>query len=243
VEQQNKLIMLHEYHARFLNSLYPKHVVDAMNRKNMNCLSRYHHDITICFADIKGFTSLCCNMKPSTVMGFMNVLFGEFDKLLNKYNIYKLETVGDCYVTVSGLINHKPNGERVVELMDTAIAVGNMFGFAKDMIRAAYKLYLPGTYCRHVELRVGIHTGDVTSGIIDNTMPKFSLFGDTMNMASRMETTGKPMQIHLSSNTFNLLDDENKEMCKEQKIFVKGKGNTCTYLMNCRQDKQYHYQK
>lgn len=231
VEQEKKLIQFQEYHTNFIRSMYPKHVVDAIYRKKLECLSRHHKNVTICFADIKGFTNLCSTIEPDNVMSFLNILFGEFDHLLTKHNIYKLETVGDCYVTVSGLVDHKANGDYVVEPMDSVVAAENMLRFAKDMINTAYNVMLPGRK-KHVELRVGIHTGNVTSGIIDNKMPKFSLFGDAMNMASRMETTGRPMHIHLSRSTYNHI--RNKEQFKEIQTIVKGKGDITTYLLCCR---------
>lgn len=232
-EQQNKLFQFHEYHTNFIKSMYPKHIIDALYRNRLDSLSRHHKNITICFADIKGFTDLCSTLKPSKIMGFLNALFGEFDSLLVKYNIFKLETVGDCYVTVSGLVNHKENGDYIVEQMDSVLAAENMLNFAKDMINRAYRIRIPGKL-NHVELRVGINSGDVTSGVIDNTMPKFCLFGDAMNMASRMETTGKAMHIHVSSSTYSLLSDKEKEKFVKVNTFIKGKGEIETYLLCCR---------
>lgn len=216
----------------FIKAMYPKHIVDAILKKDLHNISRTHKNVTICFADIRGFTSTCSTMNPSDIMQFLNKLFGKFDLLLRKHDIFKLETVGDCYVTVSGLLTQNADGEYIIvdSQKDPTIAAENMVAFAKDMIATAYSTTIPGTNS-NVEMRVGIHTGDVTSGIIDNEMPRFCLFGDAMNMASRMETTGKPMHIHVSEQTYALL--RNKRCFVRQSVDVKGKGEKMTYYLNC----------
>jgi hypothetical protein len=189
ITHENEINTFHSQQISFIKSLYPKHIVDAIFNKDLANIARHHKGVTICFADIRGFTSTCSALDPKDVMVFLNQLFGQFDVLLKKHDIFKLETVGDCYVSVAGLMVHNEDGEYVLdEAKDASVSAENMVAFARDMIRTAFKTHIPGTN-QNVEMRVGIHTGDVTSGIIDNAMPKFCLFGDAMNMASRMRCT------------------------------------------------------
>lgn len=230
ISHQTGLLEFHAYHTNFVKSLYPKHIVDAIFKKDLRDIARHHKNVTICFADIRGFTNTCSTLQPEDVMLFLNSLFGDFDMLLKKHGIFKLETVGDCYVTVAGLMGQNNDGDYVLEANDASVSAENMVAFAKDMISTAYGTRIPGTR-KNVEMRVGVHTGDVTSGIIDCAMPKFSLFGDAMNMASRMETTGKPMHVHVSEATYSLL--KNKQSFIRLSTNIKGKGEHTTYMLSC----------
>jgi class 3 adenylate cyclase len=230
ISHEKELIGFYDQHMCFIKSLYPQHIIDALFNKDVRNIARQHTNVTICFADVRGFTSMCSSLKPEHVMSFLNKLFGGFDLLLKKHDIFKLETVGDCYVTVSGLMTLNNDGSYVLEPKDAVVAANNMLAFAKDMMDTAFVTRLPGTN-DHVEMRVGIHTGDVTSGIIDNVMPKFCLFGDAMNTASRMESTGKPMHIHVSEPTYALANI--KKNFRRRSTDVKGKGEMTTYMMNC----------
>jgi class 3 adenylate cyclase len=236
VTHENETASFHNQHIRFIKSLYPKHITDAIFKQDLTNLARHHKGVTICFADIRGFTSTCSRLAPEDVMQFLNHLFGLFDVLLKKHGLFKLETVGDCYVSVAGLMAHNDDGENVLILdgeNDASIAAENMVEFARDMIQTAFKTRIPGTN-QNVELRVGIHTGDVMSGIIDNAMPKFCLFGDAMNMASRMESAGRPMHIHVSDATYGLLkSNKSKEGFGRLSLDIKGKGEMTTHLMSC----------
>lgn len=237
-----QLVAMVENQYKIIKSLYPKHVIDAamtcnsghMSQELANQLSMRHSGVTICFADIVGFTNLCSQLDHSIVMNFLNNLFGMYDNLCKQFNVFKLETVGDCFVAVCGLIRENEEGEyECITTMDanfTRKSAQTMFAFTNEIAESTKAFKLPVANNAHVTLRIGIHTGDVTSGIIDCKMPRFCLFGDTMNVASRMESTCVPGCIQVSDATFRLLDDATKSSFKSTEVKVKGKGVMKTYL-------------
>lgn len=217
VLNEQSLIDMYSKHTTLMYNMYPKHIADSLLTQQFDTLAKSHSDVTVCFADIYEFTDMCSNMRPQSIMHFLNALFGEFDELRHKYHIYKLETVGDCYVTASGLVSYNDQ--------TPCTSIHNMLKFAKEMITAAHK--------HNVKLRVGIHTGDVMSGVIDSTMPKWCLFGDAMNMTSRMETTCIPMHLHVSEATYSMMHPDDREGFYSRDTVIKGKGLCRTYLYEC----------
>ncbi|GAX85402.1 hypothetical protein CEUSTIGMA_g12818.t1 [Chlamydomonas eustigma] len=180
---------------------------------------QWHPAVTILFADIVGFTTLSKEVEPEQVMYMLHDLFTRFDAMCIARGIYKVETIGDCYMASSGLI---------VETDDHAL---QMVEFAKGMLEAAKAVKNPtgGT----VQIRIGIHSGRVMSGIVGSLRAHYGLFGDTVNTASRMESTSLPMQIQLSEATYSLLPAETQESCSLRgQIEVKGKGIMSTYLVD-----------
>lgn len=223
------------YHHKIIKSMYPKHITDVLttmkhglNQIN-NTVSLYHKNVTVCFADIVDFTQTCSNIQPKLIMEFLNDYFSCLDKDLSKFNVYRYETIGDCYVCVSGLgtYNKKNQFECITEC-DPFQSVCDMMDFAKSIVNVIANKCL-GT--KKMSVRIGMHTGNVTSGIIENAMPKYSLFGDTMNVASRMEGCSKPNYINVSPSTYMYIRD-NREAFKCQELQVKGKGMMKTWLLD-----------
>ncbi|EFJ42199.1 guanylyl and adenylyl cyclase family member, partial [Volvox carteri f. nagariensis] len=139
-----------------------------------------------------GFTPMCKVLPPPVVMTFLHTLFTAFDDMLDRHRVYKVETIGDCYMVAGGLIREDEDGMAAVQGGGTAMLV------------AASSVRLPTTGAP-VKIRVGIHSGPVVSGVVGTRMPRFCLFGDTVNTASRMESTGVPGSIHISEECFHLL--------------------------------------
>ncbi|EFJ45873.1 guanylyl and adenylyl cyclase family member, partial [Volvox carteri f. nagariensis] len=135
--------------------------------------------VTLLFADMPGFAALCGSLPPRVVMSFLHNLFATFDDMLDHYKVYKVETIGDCYVVAGGLMYEDEDG------------------MAAAMLQSAFRVTLPTTGA-HVRLRIGLHSGPVVSGLVGTRMPRFCLFGDTINTASRMESTGVAGCIHAS---------------------------------------------
>ena len=127
-------------------------------------------------------------VEPAEVMHFLNTLYSRYDMLLDEWGVYKVETVGDCYVVAGGLIHKDKDGFGCVVRDNSGSHAHDVFGFAKAMVSEAQKVLMPHNQ-QPVLLRVGLHTGPIVSGIIGTRMPKFCLFGDAMNTASRMEST------------------------------------------------------
>ncbi|KXZ52603.1 hypothetical protein GPECTOR_9g648 [Gonium pectorale] len=150
-----------------------------------------------------------CNLATShqEVMTLLNALYSRYDAMLDKYGVYKVETIGDCYFVAGGLIREDEDGMAAVReggSSEDPMHAEKVFMFAKAMLAAAREVAMPTTG-RPVEIRIGIHTGPVVSGVVGTRMPRFCLFGDTVNTASRMESTGVPGAIHASEATYQRL--------------------------------------
>ncbi|GLI71358.1 hypothetical protein VaNZ11_016545 [Volvox africanus] len=197
--------------------------------RNVNKLATSHNQVTLLFADIQGFTPMCKVLEPRVIMAFLNDLFTRFDSRLDEFGVYKVETIGDCYFVAGGLICQDEYGMPAVRADSPTDPqhAERVFNFAKAMLEAASGMSLPTTG-GPLKMRIGLHSGPVVSGVVGQRMPRFCLFGDTVNTASRMESTGVPGCIHVSEATRSLLGKE--DWVPTGGIEVKGKGIMNTYL-------------
>ncbi|EFP05819.1 hypothetical protein GCK72_018282 [Caenorhabditis remanei] len=178
--------------------------------------------VTIFFSDVVGFTVLANKSTPLQVVNLLNDLYTTFDAIIEKNDSYKVETIGDAYLVVSGL--PRRNGTEHVN------NIANMSLELQDSL-LSYKIpHLPQ---EKVQIRIGMHSGSCVAGVVGLTMPRYCLFGDTVNTASRMESNGKPGFIHLSSDAHELLTSLYKEYLTESRgeVIIKGKGVMQTYWL------------
>eukprot|EP01135_Chromosphaera_perkinsii_P001195 Nk52_evm6s161 gene=Nk52_evmTU6s161 len=193
---------------------------EVMVPENFDC-------VTIFFSDIVGFTKIANSSTPIEVVNFLNALYTTFDQTLEKRDVYKVETIGDAYMIVSGLPTRNGN-DHIANISLTALhLMANMTDFQIP--------HLPGKMC---QLRVGIHTGPVVAGVVGLKMPRYCLFGDTVNTASRMESGGYALHIHLSSSSASLLQEHHPNFSLEKRgeIQVKGKGTMVTFWLKGEKD-------
>lgn len=245
VELENKLADLTDAQLNMLEQLFPRHIIEYMLSrspskigKNLRDLANTHEQVMALFCDVVDFTAMSKEVEPNQVMHFLNELYEVFDDLVDEYNMYKLDTVGDCYIVVAGLIKEDQDGFACVNDTDEEQVMqhaGRILAFAKAMLRESKSVLMPHN-SEPVQLRIGIHTGPLVSGLVGAKMPKFTLFGDTMNTASRMESTCKPGHIHVSENFAKLLANENWESTGG--VQVKGKGQMQTYFWVPRDERQ-----
>ncbi|GLI67990.1 hypothetical protein VaNZ11_012188, partial [Volvox africanus] len=193
-------------------------------------LATSHSALTVLFCDIQGFTTMCNSVKPATVMSFLNDLFTRLDAMLDAFGVYKVETIGDCYMVAGGLMKVDEETGAVTVRSDDVDPqhAHRTVQFAKALLHAASAVRLPSTG-EPVRLRVGIHSGPAMSGVVGTRMPRFCLFGDTINTASRMESTGMPGAIHVSQATRDLTPNEPWEPTGG--VEAKGKGLLQTFLL------------
>lgn len=179
-------------------------------------------EVTIYFSDIVGFTTLCHYSTPMEVVNMLNDIYKNFDSILDHHDVYKVETIGDAYMVASGL--PKRNGDRhAVDIAHMALDILAFVG--------TYQLeHLPGI---PLWIRIGVHSGPCAAGVVGNKMPRYCLFGDTVNTASRMESTGLPLRIHVSRSTINILQRTDCKFEYEQRgeTYLKGKGKEMTYWL------------
>ncbi|KAH8242006.1 hypothetical protein KR038_001056 [Drosophila bunnanda] len=181
--------------------------------------------VTILFSDIVGFTELCTTSTPFQVVEMLNEWYTCCDAIISNYDVYKVETIGDAYMVVSGL--PLPNGNR---------HAGEIASLALHLLEKVGNLKIRHKPTETVQLRIGIHSGPCAAGVVGQKMPRYCLFGDTVNTASRMESTGDSMKIHISEATFQLLQSIGGYVCIERGITsIKGKGDMRTYWLTNRQ--------
>ncbi|XP_077996423.1 atrial natriuretic peptide receptor 1-like [Glandiceps talaboti] len=219
-ERTRQLIEEKKKTDRLLYNMLPKSVADKLKVGTRADPESYDH-VTIFFSDIVGFTSFSAESTPMQVVDFLNDLYSMFDDTIVNFNVYKVETIGDAYMVVSGLPQR--NGKR------HAGEIANMALHLLSEVTTFKIRHLPE---RQLQLRVGIHTGACVAGIVGLTMPRYCLFGDTVNMASRMESNGQALRIHISESTHCALTDlGGYEMIIRGPITIKGKGVVTTYWL------------
>ncbi|XP_065900116.1 soluble guanylate cyclase gcy-35-like [Dysidea avara] len=155
-------------------------------------------DKTILASDIKGFTSLCYHCTPEAVVKMLNGLYALYDHLIEKYQLYKIEVIGDAYVVAGGLKNTG---------MDPVTAIVN---FAFDMREKTTEILSPAEADASPEIRIGIHTGKVVAAVTGRKMKHYCLFGETLDIAKKMESSGEPGRIHISETTYEYLKKEKR---------------------------------
>ncbi|XP_053609933.1 uncharacterized protein LOC128674945 [Plodia interpunctella] len=177
--------------------------------------------VTIFFSDIVGFTNISATSTPMEVINMLNMLYRLFDEKIMQYNVYKVETIGDAYMVVSGLPQR--NGNRhAAEIADMSLS----------LMRSLEGARVPHRPEELLRIRAGVNTGPCVAGVVGTTMPRYCLFGDTINTASRMESTGEAMKIHISYTTKKALDEiGNYEIQSRGIMDVAGKGSMETYWL------------
>ncbi|KAL9987193.1 hypothetical protein ACROYT_G001456 [Oculina patagonica] len=178
--------------------------------------------VTIYFSDIVGFTSLAAQCTPLQVVHFLNDLYTCFDNIIDAHDVYKVETIGDAYMVVSGLPVRNGNKH-----------AGEIATMALNLLSSTIDFTIQHIPNKRLQLRIGIHTGSCVAGVVGLKMPRYCLFGDTVNYASRMESSGLALRIHLSPECKAALDLLGGYHMEERgPVTMKGKGTIITYFLN-----------
>ncbi|XP_076451194.1 uncharacterized protein LOC143287134 [Babylonia areolata] len=191
-------------------------------KQNENVSAESYEDVTVFFSDIVGFTTISASCSPLEVVTLLNTLYSCFDARLELYDVYKVETIGDAYMVSSGV--PRRNGRRHV----TEIAT-----MALDLSHHVTHLEIPHLPGKVLQFRAGVNTGPVVAGVVGSKMPRYCLFGDTVNTASRMESTGEADKIQVSRSTYHALLSMACDFTLEPRglVEIKGKGKMETYWL------------
>ncbi len=203
---------------RLLLNILPATIAERL-KKDQRTIAEHFAEVSVLFADIVGFTELSTRISPTELVHMLNAIFSQFDYLVERHELEKIKTIGDAYMVVGGIPLPKP---------DHAEAVAQM---ALDM--QATIVQFNAETGQNFKMRIGIHTGPVTAGVIGVKKFIYDLWGDTVNTASRMESHGIPGEIQVTQDTYDRLRDR---FWLEERgaIAVKGKGEMMAYLLKGR---------
>uniref|UniRef100_A0A0N4ZD30 guanylate cyclase n=1 Tax=Parastrongyloides trichosuri TaxID=131310 RepID=A0A0N4ZD30_PARTI len=187
-------------------------------------------EATCLFTDIVTFTNICALCSPYDVVNLLNDMYLRFDRLVTLHDVYKVETIGDAYVIVGGVPNICVNhAERVLNC-----SIG-MLMECRAVMSPLNKNMNASKSMREdsIKIRVGIHTGGVVAGVVGSKMPKYCLFGDAVNTASKMESNGVPLRIHVSESSKESALKTNPLFEFETRgiVDIKGKGEMLTHFL------------
>ncbi|KAI9188119.1 hypothetical protein H9P43_002510 [Blastocladiella emersonii ATCC 22665] len=208
--------------ADLIHSMLPRSIAPRMIRGEVVPPESFD-DATIMFTEIEGFGEITNTASALDVVDLLDTLYCVFDEIILGYNVYKVETIGDSYVCVSGVPD--PTVDHAAEIAKLALHFSRAIG--KIRIRSNPDLEL--------KLKVGIHSGSVVAGLVGKKCSRYCLFGDTVNTASRMKSTGEPSRIHISAAAHSrLADAEGKCFLLERRgeVPIKGKGTMETFWLN-----------
>ncbi|EFP07762.1 CRE-GCY-29 protein [Caenorhabditis remanei] len=184
---------------RLLFQLLPKHVAIEL-KAGRSVPPKMYDSATVMFSDIVGFTKLCSASTPIEVVNLLNKLYSEFDSTLNRHDCYKVETIGDAYMVVSGIPTE--NGQR---------HVANIASVTLEILELLKKFEVPHRKDYRLTIRLGFASGQVAAAVIGLRSPRYCLFGETVNIASIMESSGEGGKIQMTDISKHLLSNEYPE--------------------------------
>lgn len=202
--------------ALLLNIL-PSSIAERLKKEHKS-IAQTVDSASVLFADIIGFTELSSKIPASELLSKLNQYFSAFDDLVEQYGAEKIKTIGDCYMAAAGVPDACDNHAYV------------LVGLAFDMLAVTEEINRDSKY--PLQLRLGVHTGPLAAGVIGKRKFVYDLWGDTVNIAQRMESLSQPGRIQVSNHTYHLIADEYDAVPRGD-IAVKGKGRLrCWLLLN-----------
>jgi class 3 adenylate cyclase len=213
--QHTQLALERERSEKLLLNILPAPIATRL-KDGQKIIADQFDEVTVLFVDIANFTPLASSISPVDLVNMLNGIFSLFDSIVEKHGLEKIKTMGDAYMAVGGLPISTP---------DHAESVANV---ALEILEEFPKIAKFG-----LQLRLGIHTGPVVAGIIGKNKFNYDLWGDTVNIASRMQSHGQPNTIQVTAKTYEYLKDK-YELQARGEIAVRGKGSMEVYLLNGR---------
>lgn len=199
-----------------LYSILPTEIADIL-KIQPKVIAQHHDNVSILFADVVNFTPLSEKMDPKDLVDMLNDLFSRFDTLVEKYRVEKIKTIGDCYMAASGIPSPRQDHAPVLASLGL------------DMLDCTNRWITK--FGNKLDLRIGINSGSVVAGVIGHKKFAYDLWGDTVNIASRMESHGRPGKIQVTKACYELIKDHyNLEPGGE--VLIKGKGPMPVWFIN-----------
>ncbi|XP_031438473.2 guanylate cyclase 2G [Clupea harengus] len=219
-DRTNQLTVEKARADKLLSTMLPRYIAEKL-MAGQTVEPQSYNMVTVFFSDIVGFTSMCSVSSAMEVIALLNDLYTLFDDIITIYDVYKVETIGDAYMVASGL--PIVNGDKHVDEIST-MALHFLGAIKLFKIR-----HMPN---ERLALRIGINSGPVVAGVVGTSMPRYCLFGDTVNTASRMESNSLPLMIHISQSTADVLIKLGTFKLEERgDIEIKGKGSQKTFWL------------
>ncbi|NET37035.1 MAG: response regulator [Cyanothece sp. SIO1E1] len=200
---------------RLLLNMLPQKIAERLKRGHDTIASSFD-EVTVLFADLVNFTQLSARIAPKDLVGILNEIFSAFDQLSERYGLEKIKTIGDAYMVVGGMPTVRSDHAKAI----AAIALD----MQQEITRFRSDLGEP------FQLRIGINSGPVIAGVIGTKKFNYDLWGDTVNVASRMESQGQPGRIQVTEATYKLLRDQ-YDLERRGEIDIRGKGGMTTYWL------------
>ena len=214
-EKNQQLVAEKQKSERLLCHVLPEPIVQELLATG-SCDPQLFPEATVCFADIVDFTSASSKLAPEVIIHELNDIFTAFDEITQAHNCERMKTIGDAYLFVSGVPT--PNPDHAVNVSRVALA---MIEFLNDRNLKSELLW---------RIRIGINSGPVVGGVVGTEKYLYDIFGDTVNISARMEKSAQPMEINVSSASYEFLKDTFL-FTNGQHVEMKGKGRQLIYTL------------
>ena len=205
-----------------LLNILPLHTAEEL-KKFGRAIPKSHIDVSVMFCDVAGFTTISSNMTAEDLVTMLDFYFRNFDEIIKRHSLEKIKTIGDSYMCATGLQSDKSNNAG--QCIDAAL---EMLYFIQSVAPE-----MKERYGQSFSFRIGIHTGNLVSGVVGSTKYAYDIWGDTVNVASRMEDASEPGEINISGDTFREAG-ENYNTVYRGKIVAKHKGELDMYFVKGR---------
>lgn len=216
LEEAHQLIKIEQERSeKLLLNILPGPIAERLKNSDKTIADGFA-DVTVMFADIVNFTQVAANMSPSQVFSMLNRIFSAFDELAEQFGLEKIKTIGDAYMVAGGL--NEDAGDYSAAIADMAVAM-------RDMLRRDFSIN-----SSQLEIRIGVGTGPIVAGVLGKKKFIYDLWGDTVNIASRITSEGVPGMIQCDTTTYHRLA-ANFDFHEPQTIYLKGKGNMTVYRL------------
>jgi class 3 adenylate cyclase len=217
--QRDEINYEHERSEKLLLNILPKETAEELKEKG-SATPQHYEMVSVLFTDFVGFTKIAEKLTAEELVEELNKSFLEFDKIIDKYGLEKIKTIGDAYMCAGGI--PVPNTTNPFDIVRAGLEIRDYMARLKEEKETRSEDFW--------ELRIGIHTGDVIAGVVGKNKFAYDIWGDAVNTASRMESSGVPGKVNVSGATYELIKD--KFRCTYRgKVKAKNKGEIDMYIV------------